>query len=511
MMSKNNKYCNFLLKGGAWSILDRIHDEKDYHLVVCRVAPPPYTSQTSPECLIYLLSLKNIISHQLPSMTTEYITRTIFDWNHHSLVYVKDKKVIGGIVLKAFVERRLGEAVFLAVSGDQQGKYIGSILIKHLKEYARSLGITKLLTFADSSATTFFEKQGFSKRVTINREIWGDIIKDYKNAYLMECKINAHFDMLHWRVTVQRMKEKAIVKAKSALESLHLHHAPTNPDDSEKFPAPLLFSKSSNTKPINPPFSVISLEDAMKPFKEAKRIHNTKNTKACQKSNTSLKCCPLEQPFSEPLCNNLFSPFVLEKPISISPDAISNSQSGEKTDQEITNREEGYHVNSSNASDFLHPSSESIAQSPPLSSSKNVSIQNEGSNSLALTPSHMVQTSEREHIIRLHIKIIRFMTLLLDQAELVWPFLEPIDPREAPNYYLMIRSPVDLTTIKERILTSTFYTSPQQFYIDLKSMVEGILKCANRFSEAADAATEMERFINEEWMKQEMNELLWED
>ena len=44
-----------------------------------------------------LITLKNIISRQLPKMPKEYIVRLIFDYRHYSLAICRGTRIIGGI------------------------------------------------------------------------------------------------------------------------------------------------------------------------------------------------------------------------------------------------------------------------------------------------------------------------------------------------------------------------------------------------------------------------------
>ena len=50
--------------------------------------------------MIWLTTIKNIFSKQLPKMPKEYIVRLVFDRNHRSLVLLKQGKVCGGITFR---------------------------------------------------------------------------------------------------------------------------------------------------------------------------------------------------------------------------------------------------------------------------------------------------------------------------------------------------------------------------------------------------------------------------
>jgi len=55
-----------------------------------------------PTNLKLLTQLKQIISIQLPKMPKNYIMRLVFDFQHKSLVGLKNGKVIGGITFRPF-------------------------------------------------------------------------------------------------------------------------------------------------------------------------------------------------------------------------------------------------------------------------------------------------------------------------------------------------------------------------------------------------------------------------
>lgn len=168
---------------------------------------------------VLLTALKNIFQKQLPKMPREYITRLIYDRNHKSLLILRpatgeemkklvkceeedgsqplDREVkealrmvvVGGITYKGFLDRGFIEIVFCAISSTEQVKGYGSYLMNHMKEQAKREGplVQHFLTYADNYAVGYFQKQGFTKGVTLDRSIWAGYIKDYDGGTLMQC------------------------------------------------------------------------------------------------------------------------------------------------------------------------------------------------------------------------------------------------------------------------------------------------------------------------------------
>jgi histone acetyltransferase len=63
--------------------------------------------------------------------------------------------------------------------------------MNHTKVFARDNdALTHFLTYADNNAVGYFQKQGFTREITLPRERWCGYIKDYDGGTLMECVIH---------------------------------------------------------------------------------------------------------------------------------------------------------------------------------------------------------------------------------------------------------------------------------------------------------------------------------
>ena len=99
-----------------------------------------------------LIALKNIISRQLPKMPKEYIVRLIFDHRHYSLVICRGQRIIGGICYRPYFEQKFAEIAFCAISGSEQVKGFGTLLMNQLKHHVQKQMLEYFLTYADNYA-----------------------------------------------------------------------------------------------------------------------------------------------------------------------------------------------------------------------------------------------------------------------------------------------------------------------------------------------------------------------
>lgn len=181
----------------------------------------------SVESLLILTGLKCLFQKQLPKMPKDYIARLVYDRAHTSIAIVRSPlEVIGGISFREFRDRTFAEIVFCAVSSDQQVKGYGAHLMAHLKDYVRATSpVMHFLTYADNYATGYFQKQGFTKEITLDRSIWMGYIKDYEGGTLMQCSMLHRVRYLE--VGRMLLKQKETVQAKiRPLSRSHIIHPP---------------------------------------------------------------------------------------------------------------------------------------------------------------------------------------------------------------------------------------------------------------------------------------------
>ena len=154
-----------------------------------------------------LATLKQIFAAQLPKMPREYIVRLVFDRRHVSLAVLRQDEVLGGICYRPYYEQEFAEIAFCAITAKEQVRGFGTRVMNHFKERAKVDGIKYFLTYADNYAIGYFQKQGFSKTVTLPKERWSGLIKDYDGGTLMECYVHPTIDYLNLRTTLKRQRD----------------------------------------------------------------------------------------------------------------------------------------------------------------------------------------------------------------------------------------------------------------------------------------------------------------
>ena len=196
--------------------------------------------------LLLLNELQHLISRQLPKMGSDYIEEVLFDPFHHSIVLVKNRRVIGGIIFLIFKQFKFAEITFCAIKSSEQVKGYGTILMELLKRYCLGENIKYFLTYADEYAVGYFCKQGFTNNITIPKDIYATIIQYYRNAVLMECKLKSTATNTVINEKLHQMKSLSSLVSNSY--SNCLFHKPIKKSFSYKAMADLVINFNSNSK-----------------------------------------------------------------------------------------------------------------------------------------------------------------------------------------------------------------------------------------------------------------------
>ncbi|KAF2175146.1 histone acetyltransferase GCN5 [Zopfia rhizophila CBS 207.26] len=170
------------------------------------------------ESTIILTGLKNLFQKQLPKMPKDYIARLVYDRTHLSLAILRmPLEVIGGISFREFRNHNFAEIV----------KGYGAHLMAHLKDYVKATSpVMHFLTYADNFATGYFQKQGFTKEITLPKSVWMGYIKDYEGGTLMQCTMLPRIRYLEVGRMLQKQKETVQAKIRSLSKSHIIHQPP---------------------------------------------------------------------------------------------------------------------------------------------------------------------------------------------------------------------------------------------------------------------------------------------
>lgn len=294
-------------------------------------------------------------------MPKDYIARLVYDRTHLSMALIKmPLEVVGGITFRAFRDRKFAEIVFCAISSDQQVKGYGAHLMAHLKDYVKATSpVMHFLTYADNYATGYFQKQGFTKEITLEKSIWMGYIKDYEGGTLMQCSLVPRLRYLE--VGRMLLKQKETVQAKiRSLSKSHIIHQP-----------PAQWSKTGVPTPIDP--------------------------------------------------------------LSI-------------------------------------PAIRATGWSPDM-------------DALARVPRHGPHFNE----------LRRFLYQVQNHKQ-AWPFINPVNREEVPDYYNVIEAPMDLSTMEER-LEHDHYATPREFVGDLKLIFANCRQYNDATTVYAKCAAKLEKYM----------------
>lgn len=176
-----------------------------------KVRPCPATDLTvrvvnfdlQDQTLLWLSQLFDIVSELLVKMGAVYIARVIFSSYSESLCAFQNGTLIAGATYRLFDE--FAELIFFCVDKGKHSHGVGRYLMNQLKNHLQALDISHILVFADETALGFFEGQGFSRTIGLDRSVWEGRISTYSNSVLLYFFVSDSIDYAHfeeWRSAV---------------------------------------------------------------------------------------------------------------------------------------------------------------------------------------------------------------------------------------------------------------------------------------------------------------------
>lgn len=93
-----------------------------------------------------------------------------------------------------------------------------------------------------------------------------------------------------------------------------------------------------------------------------------------------------------------------------------------------------------------------------------------------------------------HFNVLRRFLYELQNHKQAWPFLKPVDKDEVPDYYKVITSPMDLSTMEER-LENGHYTTPNELVADVQLIFTNCRKYNDATTVYAKCAVKLEKYM----------------
>lgn len=83
----------------------------------------------------------------------------------------------------------------------------------------------------------------------------------------------------------------------------------------------------------------------------------------------------------------------------------------------------------------------------------------------------------------------------VEEQQFAWPFRDPVNVAEVPDYLTVVKTPIDLSTIEKRIRQDNHYKSKHMLYGDLMLMVNNCKKYNDDNSLYMQCAVSLEEYV----------------
>ncbi|CAK7346495.1 unnamed protein product [Dovyalis caffra] len=399
-----------------------------------------YSNDGVDEHMVWLIGLKNIFARQLPNMPKEYIVRLVMDRSHKSVMVIRRNLVVGGITYRPYVSQRFGEIAFCAITADEQVKGYGTRLMNHLKQHARDVdGLTHFLTYADNNAVGYFIKQGFTKEIYLEKDRWQGYIKDYDGGILMECKIDQKLPYTDLSTMIRRQRQNSL--RGTPIVTMYC-----------TFPPCWLPVRLAVLPACHGPFKLLLCFKCILHY-----LFSAIDEKIRELSN-----CHIVYPGIDFQKKEAGVP----KKIIKVEDIPGLREAGWTPDQwghsrfRTLNSSMDIATNQKHLTAFMRSLLKARYCGHDMIARKMLMAEMAAIETLISSCQEYISKAQ------LNVKSVH------DHVD-AWPFKEPVDARDVPDYYDIIKDPMDLKTMLKRVESEQYYVTLEMFIADVKRM------CAN--------------------------------
>lgn len=92
--------------------------------------------------------------------------------------------------------------------------------------------------------------------------------------------------------------------------------------------------------------------------------------------------------------------------------------------------------------------------------------------------------------------LMRILLKSMNEHPDAWPFKEPVDSRDVPDYYDIIKDPIDLRTMSRRVESEQYYVTLEMFVADMKRMFNNARTYNSPDTIYYKCATRLENFFS---------------
>lgn len=93
-----------------------------------------------------------------------------------------------------------------------------------------------------------------------------------------------------------------------------------------------------------------------------------------------------------------------------------------------------------------------------------------------------------------HFNELRRVLYQVQNHKQAWPFLHPVNKDEVPDYYNVITTPMDLSTMEERLMHDSYH-SPRDFFGDLKLVFSNCRQYNDAITVYNKCAVRLEKYM----------------